>query len=230
MTGQDLDTWSMGLEMSIPIGLRQPRSQARNYELQLARANAILAAQERSIAHDIATAIQDVAAAWAAAESNFNRVIAAEKRVELLEAEREVGTTTLDLVLRAQASLAEAEAAYYRQVINYNKAITALNLSTGNLLDVNGVQLAEGSWNADAIQDARLRALERTHARPNSNVHAEPREFAWPSPVGTIERDPAKANLNSETAPEPVPNPPAPPAAQTPEGAINADAPRDVVQ
>lgn len=230
MTGQDLDTWSMGLEMSIPIGLRQPRSQARNYELQLARANAILAAQERSIAHDIATAIQDVAAAWAAAESNFNRVIAAEKRVELLEAEREVGTTTLDLVLRAQASLAEAEAAYYRQVINYNKAITALNLSTGNLLDVNGVQLAEGSWNADAIQDARLRALERTHARPNSHVHAEPREFAWPSPVGTIERDPAKINPNSETAPEPVPNPPAPPATQTPAGDNNADAPRDVVQ
>ncbi|MFM7039271.1 MAG: TolC family protein [Planctomycetaceae bacterium] len=214
MTGQDLDTWSMGLEMSIPIGLRQPRSQARNYELQLARANAVLAAQERSIAHDIATAIQDVAAAWAAAESNFNRVLAAEKRVELLEAEREVGTTTLDLVLRAQASLAEAEAAYYRQVINYNKSITALNLSTGNLLDVNGVQLAEGSWNADAIQDARLRSLARTHARPNKHIHAEPAEFAWPSHVGTVERDSAKVAGGDDSASQPVPEPPEPAAAQ----------------
>jgi outer membrane protein TolC len=218
MTGNDLDTWSMGLEMSIPIGLRQSRSQARNYELQLARANAILAAQERSIAHDIAIAIQDVAAAWAAAESNLNRVIAAEKRVELLDAEREVGTTTLDLVLRAQASLAEAEAAYYRQVINYNKAITALNLATGNLLDANGVQLAEGSWHPEAIDDARRRALERTHGKPNPHLHAEPREFASPAPVGSVERDrPA-----IEAAPEPEPEPR---NQQTSSQPVNVDAP-----
>ena len=231
MTGQDLDTWSMGLEMSIPIGLRQSRSQARNYELQLARANAILAAQERSIAHDIATCIQDVSAAWAAAESNFNRVIAAEKRVELLEAEREVGTTTLDLVLRAQASLAEAEAAYYRQVINYNKAITSLNLATGNLLDTNGVQLAEGSWHPDAMHDARLRAVARTHAKPNSHLHAEPREFAWPANVGTVERNPASAGAGT------VPAPPAPPAAEpgpaaalSPVSNIDAPAPENIVK
>ena len=188
MTGEDLDSWSMGVEMSMPIGLRQSRSQARNYELQLAKANAVLSAQERSIAHDIAISIQDVAAAWAAAESNYNRVQAAEKRVELLQAEREVGTTTLDLVLRAQASLAEAEAAYYRQVINYNKAITSLNLATGNLLDSNGVQLAEGAWDAEAFGDARLRASARTHGVDNPNIHAEPREFASRVSVGTVER------------------------------------------
>lgn len=234
MTGQDLDSWSMGLEMSIPIGLRQSRSQARNYELQLARANAILAAQERSIAHDIATSIQDVAAAWAAAESNLNRMLAAEKRVELLEAEREVGTTTLDLVLRAQASLAEAEAAYYRQVINYNKAITSLNLATGNLLDSNGVQLAEGSWHPDATHDARLRALARTHAKPNEHLHAEPKEFAWPSNVGTVERTPINPS-SPASAPPPAPpvaplaNPaPAPPALPT--SGVDAPAPENIVR
>ena len=229
MTGEDLDSWSMGVEMSMPIGLRQSRSQARNYELQLAKANAVLSAQERSIAHDIAISIQDVAAAWAAAESNYNRVQAAEKRVELLQAEREVGTTTLDLVLRAQASLAEAEAAYYRQVINYNKAITSLNLATGNLLDSNGVQMAEGAWDAEAFGDARLRANARTHGAYNPNIHAEPREFASRVNVGTVERRPP---VSKPAGPlNPIPAVPGgadvPPAAVPPENDL---APADVVK
>ncbi|MFM7038762.1 MAG: hypothetical protein ACKO2L_13670, partial [Planctomycetaceae bacterium] len=95
-----------------------------------------------------------------------------------------------------------------------NKSITALNLSTGNLLDVNGVQLAEGSWNADAIQDARLRSLARTHALPNEHIHAEPAEFAWPSHVGTVERDSAKVAGGGDSASQPVPEPPEPAAAQ----------------
>jgi outer membrane protein TolC len=217
MTGGDnMDSWTMGVEMSMPIGLRQSKSQARNYELQLSKANAILSAQERSIAHDIAISIQDVAAAWAAAESNYNRVQAAEKRVELLQAEREVGTTTLDLVLRAQASLAEAEAAYYRQVINYNKSIMSLNLATGNLLTANGVQLAEGAWDAEAYGDARLRAKARTHGIDNPNINAEPKEFASRVNVGTVERR-APAGKTSMPA-QPVPATPgalqAPPAGQ----------------
>ena len=72
------------MQFSMPIGLRQARSQARNYELQVAKANAVLAAQERSIAHDITNAIQDVAATYTAAQSNLNRLEAAKERVESL--------------------------------------------------------------------------------------------------------------------------------------------------
>ena len=45
MTGDNLDTWTMGVEMSMPIGFRQARSQVKNYELQIAKANALLEAQ-----------------------------------------------------------------------------------------------------------------------------------------------------------------------------------------
>ncbi|MFO1001148.1 MAG: TolC family protein, partial [Planctomycetaceae bacterium] len=144
--GDHLGSWTMGVEMSMPIGFRQARSQVKNYELQIAKANAILDAQERSVAHDITISIQDVAAAWAAAQSNLNRLRAAERRVELLKVEEENGIAILDLVLRAQSSMAEAERAYYEQLVAYNKAITYLNLATGTLLEVNNVHLAEGSW------------------------------------------------------------------------------------
>lgn len=187
MTGDDLETWAMGVEMSMPIGFRQARSQVRNYELQLAKANAVLAAQERSVAHEITLALQDLSAAWAAAQSNLNRLQAAEQRVELLQAEQDVGTTTLDLVLRAQASLAEAERAYYEQIVTYNKSITYLHLATGSLLEVNNVHLAEGAWTSAAYGDAELRAVGRTHAKDNPKLSTQPQEFASPSPMGSVE-------------------------------------------
>lgn len=216
MTGGDLTNWGVGLEMSIPLGLRQARSQARNYELQLSRANAILAAQERSIAHDISIAMQEVSAAWRAAESNYNRVQAAEERVRLLKAEQDIGTLTLDLVLRAQASLAEAEAAYFRQVVAYNKAITALNVASGNLLETNGVWLAEGGWAPEAYSDARLRALARTHGLDDPNLEAAPREFAVKGRAGTVERDPQATRLPAAPPTELFPTPPAIPAPPQP--------------
>lgn len=188
MTGDNLDTWTMGVEMSMPIGFRQARSQVKNYELQIARANAILEAQERSVAHDIAISIQDVAVAWAAAQSNLNRLRAAERRVELLKVEVDSGTAIVDVVVRAQSSMADAEKAYYEQLVAYNKAITYLNLATGTLLDVYNVHLAEGSWSGEAYEDAKLRADARTHAKDAPNLETLPSEFASPSPTTSVER------------------------------------------
>lgn len=187
MSRDDLNSWTVGMQFSMPVGLRQARSQARNYELQVAKANAVLAAQERSIAHDITIAIQDVAATYTAAQSNLNRLEAAKERVELLEAERDVGTLTLDLVLRAQASVAAAEGAYYQQIVAYNKAITNLNLATGRLLEYNNVYLQEGRWNPEAYDDALLRAQARTHANDNPNLRTDPPEFVSPHPIGSVE-------------------------------------------
>lgn len=201
MTGDDLATWGLGVEMSMPIGLRQVRSQARNYELQLARANAVLAAQEESVALEIATAIQDVSAAWAAAESNYNRFKAAAERLPLLKAELDLGTTTLDLVLRAEASVAEAERAYHQQLIAYNKAINALNLATGTILQVNNVHLAEGGWDREAILDATVRAHARTHAIDNPNLETAPQEFVSPGPAGSVERRVPVRKASSEEVP-----------------------------
>jgi len=211
MTGDNLESWTMGVEMSMPIGFRQARSQVKNYELQLAKANAVLSSQERTIAQDITIAIQDVAAAWAAAQSNLNRLQAAEQRVELLQAEKDVGTLTLDLVLRAQASLADAERAYYEQLIAYNKAITALHLSTGELLEVNNVQLAEGPWTGEAYGDAHLRALQRTHGKDNPHLETMPREFVSTGPAGGVELQSPTYGVPSEPEdmePEEIPEPP----------------------
>jgi len=183
-----LESWTAGFEVTVPIGYRSQRSQVRNLELQLRKDTAVLAAQEKDIAHEIAIAIQEVTSSFATAQSHHKRLLAARERVDKLNIKRDFGTLTLDLVLRAQASVAAAENAYYRQVVAYNKAMVDLNLATGSLLEYNGVFLGEGHWTAEAYSDAHIRAAERTHATPDRHLHTEPPEFVSPGPTGTIER------------------------------------------
>lgn len=208
LTNEKLNSWNAGVQLDIPIGFRFTRSQVRNLELQLAKANAVLASQEKNIAHDIATSIQSVTASYAAAQSSRKRLEAAAKRVELLETEREVGTLTLDLVLRAQASLAEAENSYYQQVVTYRKALVDLNFSTGRLLTDSGVSLAEGPWNAQAYGDAQHRAHERTHAKDANHLETAPAEFVSPGPAGTVNlQQPASVpylEMSSSQPPQPA--------------------------
>jgi outer membrane protein TolC len=189
MTNDDLNSWTMGVQFSMPLGLRQARSQARNYELQVAKANAVLAAQERSVANDIAVAIQDVAANYSAATSSENRFRAAASRVRIVADAVQEGRkdATIDLLLRAQESSAQAEASYFRQIVAYNKAIVNLNLATGRILDYNNVYLAEGRWNAEAYNDATMRAVERTHAHNNPALQNNPGAFASKAPVDPVE-------------------------------------------
>lgn len=197
----DTNTWNAGLQLSVPLGLRFTRSQALNIELQLNKATAVLASQEKNIAHDIATAIQDVTSSYAAAQSNLKRLEAARERVGLLAAEQQVGTLTQDLVLRAQASLAAAENAYFQQIVDYNRALMNLSFARGTLIIDRGVTLAEGQWNPEARQDALKRAAARTHAVDAPGLETLPREFASPGPTGSVE---LRTIQTDEESPTPV--------------------------
>ena len=177
----DYGAWSAGFEMSIPLGYRSATAQVRNYELRVAKARAVLSQMEREIAHDVTTAIQDVTAGYTSAATNEKRLVAARRRVELLDLEREEGTTTLDLVLRAQTSLAQAQSQYYSRVVDFTNAVIDLEFAKGSLLASSGVQLAEGAWDCDAYHDAYRRAMERTNGVPNEHLQTYPEEFATPT-------------------------------------------------
>jgi outer membrane protein TolC len=189
MGNTNLTGWTTGLQFAMPIGLRTVRMQLHNIELQLIKARAALAAQEQDINHDLAEAVQRIDAAYRIAQTQLDRKIAAVKRVEATMALYEVGArdeqnqgVTLDLVLRAQASNAAAEVAYFTSLINYNKAITEFHWRRGMLLEVDGIQLAEGEWDELAKQDALKRAWARSYATPAEHLETEPEEFSSPAP------------------------------------------------
>ena len=73
----------------------------------------MLAQHEQEISYELGNVLQQIDLSYQTAKTNFNRRRAAERRVQAAQSEYEVGRTTLDLLLRAQISLSQADIAYY---------------------------------------------------------------------------------------------------------------------
>ncbi|MBA4030015.1 MAG: TolC family protein [Planctomyces sp.] len=222
---RDLENWSLGFQLSMPIGFRQAYAQLRNTELQLTKARAALAAQEQDISHELANAIQRIETAYVTARTNLDRRIASARRVEATQAEYEAGVrdATLDLVLRAQASQAQAEIALFTSLVNYNKAINDLNYRKGTVLDNSNISLGEGEWTYEAQQQALGKAWARSHAFNNPLLRTSPEEFSSPVPYQKtdltwqgLNRDdgliPQPAGTSGSIPPAPLSDPSVPPA------------------
>lgn len=177
--------WGLGFEFSMPFGFRGAITQVQNYEHRLAKARAVLAEQELQVSHELAASFQQIDQAYQTAKTNFNRRRAAERRVQAFEAEFNVQRTTLDLVLRAQISLAAAETAYYTSIVNYNRALNDLKFRKGTILAENSVFLTEGVWHEEAYGAAIRRAWERSFAFDVSDWmdETEPEEFVFGCPT-----------------------------------------------
>jgi len=230
----DFQEWELSLNFSMPIGFRQPLAAVRNAQLNLARERSILQDQELELSHQLADVIRDVDTDYVLARTNFNRFVAAQRQVEAVEAAYNAGTVTLDLLLEAQRTRADAESSYYRSLADYNKAVMFVHFRKGSLLEYNGIYLAEGPWPAKAYFDARRRArardaglyLDYGYTRPavmgegpypqfqNTNgtasstggspTEAHPEELSLPKPN---EATPPVPPSKQETLPEPGPSP-----------------------
>jgi outer membrane protein TolC len=231
--------WELSAQFTMPIGFRQPLAAVRNAQLQLARERSILQDQELELSHQLADAIRDVDTNYTLAQTNFNRRVAAEQQVEAVKAAYDAGTVTLDLLLEAQRNRADAEAAYYRSLTDYNKAIMLVHVRKGSLLEYNGVFLAEGPWPAKAYFDAKRRARARDAgmymdygvSRPavfsegpfqqfqDTAGHAEgaPTDAAAAEEVTSPQPQRQTPPSNKQDLPAPIPGPPTPgPAASRP--------------
>ena len=156
--------WNLGFEFSMPIGFRAAEGRRQNLELRMAKATAALAAQELEISHELAHAFQQVDRALAVSQSNGARRDAARQRVEALEAEHNAGRITPDLLLRAQASLFQAEVAFNRSFCEYRKALAELAYRSGVMLDRAGVTLAEAPPDPEAHARVWQASLKRVQS------------------------------------------------------------------
>jgi hypothetical protein len=111
--------------------------------------------------HQLADAQRSLSGNHQLTQDNFIRRVAAERQVEAVGAAYENGTVTLDLLLDAQRRQADAEVAYYRSLVDYNRSIGQLHYRKGSLLEYNNGYLAEGPWPAKALFDAHRLARQR---------------------------------------------------------------------
>ena len=167
LTDGNFQEWQLGLQYELPIGLREGYTGLRNAQLKLARERRLLEEQERQIAHDLAGALREVARAHAIAQTALNARERAGDHVEavLREFEGNRPGGTLDRVLTAQQAKAQADANYYRSLVEYNLAVKAVHFEKGSLLDHCSVFLTEGPWPGKAYQDAERRGRQRSAAR-----------------------------------------------------------------
>ncbi len=174
----NFNEYELGLQFTQTIGIRKELATVRNEQMLLAREKARLQDQELELSHAMSDAIRDLSTHFQVTQTQFNRRVAAERQVEAVKAAYDAGTVTLDLLLEAQRNRADAETAYYRSLVDYNRGIARVHFRKGSLLEYNGVYLAEGPWPAKAYFDATKRARERDAAKYIDYGYTRPNVFS----------------------------------------------------
>ena len=161
LTSGRFQEWQLGLQFTMPIGFRRALAGVRHHQLLLARDRAVLEDLELTVAHQLSDAIRDLDFNFQNTQTNFNSRVASQDEVDALRTVYEAGRERIDLLLDAQRRQAEAESAYYRSLVDYNRAIMRVHYRKGSLLEYNAVYLAEGPWPGKAYFDALRLARQR---------------------------------------------------------------------
>jgi hypothetical protein len=93
----------------------------------------------------------------------------------------------LGRVLDAKITSRDADQGYLKLIVDYNKAITELNFRKGSILHSNAIFLAEGEWNPEAYEDARIRGEAMSRALDNVHLRTVPEEFVGGPDVNSWE-------------------------------------------
>ena len=214
-------TWNLGLSFSMPLGLRLARTQVRNYEIRISKARAALAEQEKEVVFELADAKLNMDRWYELADSSTRRITVAEAHMNAALANADTRLLGSDAVLLGRAldakiSFRDAEQAYLQSIVEYNKAIVDLTFRKGTLLPDNKIRLAEGEWNPEAYEDARIRARQMTHSFENTHLRTLPMEYVggpadpgWEA-TGNPQRPYLYGNgtIPADAAPESVPQVP----------------------
>ncbi len=182
----DQTGWNLGVQFSMPIGLRNAMATVRNTELRLAKAHAVLDTQEIEVGHEVSAAFQKLDFLYQNIQTNYNRREAAAENLAAVQADFDVDRKPLDLYLQAQNRVTIAEITFYRSLVEYTKAQAELQMRQGTLLEYNNVYLAERESVPEAKVDATRRAWSRSFACKIPEwdcVHHEPEAFSTPLPA-----------------------------------------------
>lgn len=212
LTDNQFNDWFLGIRYRRQIGERAANAATRRAQLTLSRERARLQNLEHTIIHDLHAAYQNLIANYAVIQAEVDRRLAAARQLQGREDLYRQGSTTIDLVLQAQADFANALRDESLAIVQYNQALAQWEFAKGTMLINDNVTLAE------ATTDSRGRFLEQRRKQwrsslplplhPGSQVHDDPC-FA-PDPLGPLYpveiTAPGPAGSPPTTA---LPNPPA---------------------
>jgi outer membrane protein TolC len=140
-------SYSLGLELEIPIGNREARSAYRRSQLQRAQAIEQYGFLIEQISQDVKTSLREVHTTWEELGSRRQQRFAAADSLLAIDQQQEHGQALtpefVQLKLDSQERLADAEREEAASLSNYNNAIAHLERSKGTLLRYNNVVMQE---------------------------------------------------------------------------------------
>jgi outer membrane protein TolC len=145
--GQFTD-WSIGVNFSVPLGLRQGRAQVRGVKLTIARDQANVDQQVHQAIHELASSVRDLDSTYEQYLAFKETREAAESNLKLQSANFRVGRVIFLNYLQALNDWGTAVSSEAQQLLNYNVTLANLERQTGTILDTHGLVFNEERFRA----------------------------------------------------------------------------------
>jgi len=131
--------YAYGVTASVPIGNRTARAERIAAEHALKQAKLQLERFKHNIAVEIRQAVRNVTTNMRLVDANRATRELREKTLDDEQTRYEVGVSTSYQVLEVEEQLAEARSGELRAIIDYRKALVALDLADGTILPKNNI-------------------------------------------------------------------------------------------
>ena len=148
----DYPVWSVGLNLSYPLGNGAAENEYRKSRLKTEQASLQLRSLEETSTKEVKAAIRGVVVGYKQIEVADRGKAFAEERLRAFMRKNEVGLATTKDVLDVENDLAVSKSNQIKSVVDYAKALTTYWQVTGELLDREGIRVVEGD--ADKLYSA----------------------------------------------------------------------------
>lgn len=135
--------WSLGVNFSVPLGLRQSRANLRQVELIILRDKANLEQGLHSAIHQLAIVYRNLAQYYAQYRAFRETRVAARENLDQQLAEFRAGRAIYLNVLQAISDWGNAVSAEAQSLTAYNAELANLERQTGTILETHGIRFLE---------------------------------------------------------------------------------------
>jgi outer membrane protein TolC len=148
LASNQFNSWQYGLRLDIPLGFRDANALVRQAQLNLWRSWYTLSDAERKVLEILTQAERQGYQAYQTILAQRKVRTSAKRRVDLIEtrivAGQFAGSGQYLQLTQAQQELANATAAEYRAIADYNSALARIEYAKGTIQRYNNISVADG--------------------------------------------------------------------------------------
>jgi outer membrane protein TolC len=189
--GSEYTDWSVGVNFSVPLGLRQGRAAVRQQEFIIARDRANLDQGLHNAVHELATGVRGQAETFEQYKARAEAREAARINLDQQTAEFRSGRAIFLNVLEAITDWGNAVSAEALALTRYNTELANLERTTGTILETHGIHFYEerlgmigplGCITGNRYYPSSVRPAPNADRYPRTNEPAE-NTFDLKSPI-----------------------------------------------